>query len=129
MVREFEAHVGLYADGSEPGACFRYVSPSLSAPPLLVLFLSLSKIKTLRKKHKFIILIVPEDRVHTGWTAAMCDFQGLSRLSSSASSSAQKALRSLAVVGLLHLQSLSSLWFSLCWLYRHLRFHGVLCEH
>ena len=39
----FEPHVGLWADSSEPRACFGIsVSPSLSAPPLLMLYLSLS---------------------------------------------------------------------------------------
>ena len=42
MVHEFEPHIGLCADSSEPGACFRSVSPSLSAPPLLALCISLS---------------------------------------------------------------------------------------
>ena len=43
-VREFEPRVGLWADGSEPGACFRFcVSLSLCPSPL-VLCLSLSKI-------------------------------------------------------------------------------------
>ena len=59
-VREFEPRVGLWADGSEPGACFRPASgsglmaqslepvsdsvpPSLSAPPLFMLCLSLSQ--------------------------------------------------------------------------------------
>ena len=32
-VREFEPRVGLWADGSEPGACFRFCV-SLSLPPL-----------------------------------------------------------------------------------------------
>ena len=46
-VRGFEPHVGLYADRSEPGACFGFcVSLCLSAPPLfppcLSFFLSLS---------------------------------------------------------------------------------------
>ena len=41
-VREFEPRVGLCADRSEPGACFRFcVSISLSAPPLLMLCLCL----------------------------------------------------------------------------------------
>ena len=40
-VREFEPRVRLWADGSEPGACFRFcVSLSLSALPLLMLHLS-----------------------------------------------------------------------------------------
>ena len=39
--REFEPHVGLCADSSEPGACFGFcVSLSLSGPPPLVLCLS-----------------------------------------------------------------------------------------
>ena len=40
MVRGFEPRVGLCADSSEPGACFRAcVSLSLSAPPPLMLCL------------------------------------------------------------------------------------------
>ena len=38
----FQPHVRLYADSSEPGASSDSVSPSLSAPPLLVLAHSLS---------------------------------------------------------------------------------------
>ena len=41
-VCEFEPRVGLCADNSEPGAASDPMSPSLSAPPLLVLCLSLS---------------------------------------------------------------------------------------
>ena len=42
-VRGFESRVGLCADGSEAGACFRFcVSLSLSAPPPLALCLSVS---------------------------------------------------------------------------------------
>ena len=40
-VSEFESHVGLCADSSEPGACLDSVSPSLSVPPPLMLCLSL----------------------------------------------------------------------------------------
>ena len=40
-VREFEPHIGLCADGSEPAACFTFCSLPLSAPPLLILSLSL----------------------------------------------------------------------------------------
>ena len=48
MACEFEPHVRLCADSSELGACFRFcVSLSLSAPPLLILCLSLS----LENKH------------------------------------------------------------------------------
>ena len=50
-VREFEPRVGLCADSSEPGARFQFcVSLSLSAPPPLVLCLSLSKISKYKKK-------------------------------------------------------------------------------
>ena len=43
-VREFEPRIGLWADGSEPGACFGfYVCVSLSVPPPLTLWLSLSQ--------------------------------------------------------------------------------------
>ena len=40
-VREFEPRVGLWADGSEPGACFRFcVSLSLCPSPVRALSLS-----------------------------------------------------------------------------------------
>ena len=42
-VREFEPHVGLCADSSEPGPASDSVSPSLSAPPPLTLSLSFSQ--------------------------------------------------------------------------------------
>ena len=43
-VREFEPHVGLCADGSEPGAPFGFrVSLSLSAPALRTLSVFFSK--------------------------------------------------------------------------------------
>ena len=41
-VCEFEPRVGLCADSSEPGACFRFCVSLLSAFPLLSLSLSLS---------------------------------------------------------------------------------------
>ena len=42
-VRGFEPHVGLWADGSEPGACFRFcVSLALCPSPARALSLSLS---------------------------------------------------------------------------------------
>ena len=42
-VHEFEPGIRLCADSSEPGACFGFcVSLSLSAPPLLMLCVSLS---------------------------------------------------------------------------------------
>ena len=44
-VCEFEPRVRLCADSSEPGACFGFcvsISPSLPAPPLLMLCLSLA---------------------------------------------------------------------------------------
>ena len=45
-VREFEPCVGLWADGSEPGACFRFcVSLSLCPSPVHALSLSVPKIK------------------------------------------------------------------------------------
>ena len=52
--RGFEPRVGLYADSSEPRAASDSVSPSLSAPPLIVLSVSLSKIniKKLKKKKR-----------------------------------------------------------------------------
>ena len=44
-VREFEPRVGLCADSSEPGACFRFcVSLSLCPSPVHALSLSVSKI-------------------------------------------------------------------------------------
>ena len=44
-VREFEPQVGLWADGSEPGACFRFcVSLSLCPSPIHALALSVPKI-------------------------------------------------------------------------------------
>ena len=44
-VREFEPRVGLWADSSEPGACFRFcVSFSLCPSPIHALSLSVSKI-------------------------------------------------------------------------------------
>ena len=44
-VREFEPRVRLWADGSEPGACFRFcVSLSLCPSPVHALSLSVSKI-------------------------------------------------------------------------------------
>ena len=43
--REFEPRVGLWADGSEPGACFRFrVSLSLCPSPVHALSLSVPKI-------------------------------------------------------------------------------------
>ena len=50
MVREFEPRVGLWADGSEPGACFRFcVSLSLCPSPVHAC-LSLSQKSMLKKK-------------------------------------------------------------------------------
>ena len=44
--------IGLCADSSEPGACFGFwVSPSLSAPPLLALSVSLSLSLSLKNEH------------------------------------------------------------------------------
>ena len=43
MVCEFEPHVGLRADSVDPA--LDSLSPFLSAPPLLTLYASLSKIK------------------------------------------------------------------------------------
>ena len=51
MVHEFELLVGICADSSEPGACFR-LCLALSAPPLLVLSLYLSKINIKKFKKK-----------------------------------------------------------------------------
>ena len=57
-VCEFEPRVGLWADGSEPGACFRFcVSLSLCPSPVHALSLSVPKInkcwkKKLKKKQK-----------------------------------------------------------------------------
>ena len=41
-IREFEPHVGLCADSSEPGACFRFSASPTLCPSLLTLCLSLS---------------------------------------------------------------------------------------
>ena len=63
-VHEFQPHVGLCVDSSEPGACFRFcVSPSLSAPPpfVLSLSLSLSLSKINIKKKKEIIHLGPRE--------------------------------------------------------------------
>ena len=58
-VREFEPRVGLWADGSEPGACFRFcVSLSVSAPPLFMLFLCLLQVNKHLKN-----FFLNEDRV------------------------------------------------------------------
>ncbi|VFV24322.1 Hypothetical predicted protein [Lynx pardinus] len=52
-VREFEPRVGLWADGSEPGACFRFcVSLSLCPSPVHALSLSVAKINKRSKKKK-----------------------------------------------------------------------------
>ena len=52
-VREFENRVGLWADGSEPGACFRFcVSLSLCPSPVHALSLSVPKIKKNIEKKK-----------------------------------------------------------------------------
>ena len=53
MVGGFEPHVRPYADSSEPGACFRFCVSPVSAPPLLVLCLSLS-LKTKETFKKFL---------------------------------------------------------------------------
>ena len=50
-VREFEPRVRLWADGSEPGACFRFfVSLSFFPSPVHALYLSVSKINKLKEK-------------------------------------------------------------------------------
>ena len=51
-VCEFEPRVGLWADGSEPGTCFRFcVSLSLCPSPVHALSLSVPKInKNIEKK-------------------------------------------------------------------------------
>ena len=50
-VCEFEPHVGLCADSSEPGACFRfYVSLSLYPSPACALSLPLKNEQMLKKK-------------------------------------------------------------------------------
>ena len=53
-VHEFEPRVRLWADGSEPGACFRFcVSLSLCPSPVHALSLSVSKInKNVKKKFR-----------------------------------------------------------------------------
>ena len=53
-VREFEPCAGLWADGSEPGACFRFcVSLSLCPSPVHALSLSVPKINKRSKKKYF----------------------------------------------------------------------------
>ena len=52
-VREFEPHVRLWADGSEPGACFRFcVSLSLCPSPVHALSIYFQKINKRWKKKK-----------------------------------------------------------------------------
>ena len=54
VVHEFEPRVGLCADSSEPGACFRFcVSLSLWPSPVHALSLSVSKINKRKKKFFF----------------------------------------------------------------------------
>ena len=50
-IREFEPRVGLWADGSEPGACFRFCLP-LSLPLPHSCSVSVSKIKKINVKKK-----------------------------------------------------------------------------
>ena len=64
-VREFEPRVRLWADGSEPGACFRFcVSLSLCPSPVRGLSLSVPKIKKRKKrkekeiKEKAVIIVI-----------------------------------------------------------------------
>ena len=53
-VREFQPRVRLWADGSQPGACFRFcVSLSLCPSPVHALSLSVSKINKRWKKNFF----------------------------------------------------------------------------
>ena len=52
LLHEFEPHIGLWADGSESGACFRFcVSLSLCPSPVHALSLSVSKINKRSKKN------------------------------------------------------------------------------
>ena len=52
-VREFEPRIGLWADGSEPGAYFRFcVSLSLCPSPIHAVSLSVSKINKHEKIEK-----------------------------------------------------------------------------
>ena len=65
VVHEFEPHIGLCADSSEPGACLG-CCVSLSAPPLLALCLYLSKMnKNVKKIKKRINQLKREKCVHT----------------------------------------------------------------
>ena len=58
-VREFEPRVGLWAEGSEPGACFRFcVSLSLCPSPVHALSLSVPKIK-IKNVEKQLLLLLP----------------------------------------------------------------------
>ena len=60
MAHEFEPHVGLCADSSQPGVCLWILSPSLSAPAQLILCLS-QKIKKKKNEKKQTITSVDED--------------------------------------------------------------------
>ena len=70
-VREFEPCVGLWADGSEPGACFQFcVSLSLCPSPVHALSLSVSKInvkkKLKKKKFRLVLRVKPSFILCTG---------------------------------------------------------------
>ena len=75
MVRGFEPRVGLWADGSEPGVCFRFcVSLSLCPSPVHALSLSVPKINKRWKKNFFFKEFrLPSSR---DVTISTCSFQG-----------------------------------------------------
>ena len=71
---EFEPHVRLWADGSEPGAWLDSVSPSLSAPPLLTLsFFLLQKLNIKKRRRR--------RRYSAGLPVSVCLWGGCLRIS------------------------------------------------
>ena len=58
MVHEFQPHIGLCADSSEPGACFRFCVSLFLCPSPAVLCLSFSLSFSLKQKKK------KKERVH-----------------------------------------------------------------
>ena len=57
QVRGFKSRVGLCADSSEPGACFRFcVSPSLCPSPAHALSLCLSLSQKINKHQKYFLI-------------------------------------------------------------------------
>ena len=67
-VRGFEPRAGLCADSLEPGACFGFcVCPSLSAPPLLMLCLCLSKINKCAESSSISNQTTKGNQRHQNW--------------------------------------------------------------